>query len=89
MSLASPTGQTGNQSASNSNFPPWDGCQIDHFVSVLRASGHVLRRSVEPCRARLPQTKVEMQIPLCHLIIGSLQADESEELEQFALFNNS
>ena len=25
--------------------------------------------------------------PLCHPIIGPLQADESEELEQFALFN--
>lgn len=28
-------------------------------------------------------------IPPCHLIIGPLQSDESEELEQFALFNNS
>jgi hypothetical protein len=89
MSLASPPWQTGNQSASNSNFPPWDGCQIDQFGSVLRTYGHGLLLSVDPCRALLPQTKVEMEIPLCHLIIGSLQADESEELEQFALFNNS
>lgn len=28
-------------------------------------------------------------IPPCHPIIGPLQPDESEELEQFALFNKS